>query len=126
MRACAAPVAPSIVVMTRLPSGCSRSRGCPGETRSPSSTSHSTTWPPWAAVTPIRSRRLATSPIGEPDGRTSASAASGAMWKVPLAGETTIRQVGEVSISANSPCLSQNARASSSCSGPLSAKVSTP
>ena len=48
------------------------------------------------------------------------------MWKVPFAGETTIRQVGEVSSSANSPCLSQNARAPSSWSGVLSAKVSTP
>src|SRR6185436_19981753 len=47
------------------PSGCSRISGCPGDTRSPSSTSHSTIWPPCAAVTPIRSRRLATSPIGD-------------------------------------------------------------
>jgi len=57
-------------------------------------------------VTPIRSRRLATSPIGDPDGRTSASAAFGAMWNVPLAGETTIRQVGVVSIWEASPCFS--------------------
>src|SRR4051794_23219509 len=28
------------------PTGCSRTSGCPGETRSPSSPSHSTTWPP--------------------------------------------------------------------------------
>ncbi len=77
-------------------------------------------------MTAIRSRRLATSPIRLPEGSTSTSAASSLTWKVPLAGETTIRQVGELSISANSPCLSQNARASSSWSGPLSANVSTP
>ena len=45
---------------------------------------------------------------------------------MPLAGETTIRHVGVVSIIDASPCLSQNARASSSWSGVLSAKVSTP
>ena len=45
---------------------------------------------------------------------------------MPLAGETTIRQVGVVSICEASPCLSQNARASSSWSGVLRANVSTP
>ena len=48
----------------RLPRGAGGRSGWPGETRSPSSTSHSTIWPPWAAVTLVRSRRLATSPIG--------------------------------------------------------------
>ena len=48
------------------PTGCSRIRGWPGETRSPSSTSHSTTSPPWAAVTVTLSRVLATSPISSP------------------------------------------------------------
>ena len=71
-------------------------------------------------------RLLATSPIGAPAARTEESAASGEMWKMPLEGATTIRHVGEFSISENSPCLSQNARASSSWSGVLSANVSTP
>ena len=48
------------------------------------------------------------------------------MWKVPLIGETTIRQVGVVSMPDASPCLAQNSRAASSWSGVLSAKVSTP
>ena len=47
---------------------------------------------------------------------------------MPLNGETTIRQVGLVSMPTPdaSPCLAQNARASSSWSGVLSANVSTP
>ena len=36
------------VAISSTPSGCRRSSGWPGETGSPSSTSHSTTWPPWA------------------------------------------------------------------------------
>ena len=45
---------------------------------------------------------------------------------MPLPGETTIRQVGEVSNALASPCLSQKSRAASSWSGVFSANVSTP
>ena len=79
-----------------------------------------------AARTSVRSRRLATSPSGAPGSSTTASPASAERWKVPLAGETTISQVGVVSITEASPCLAQNARASSSWSGVFRANVSTP
>ena len=49
MRACGAPVPPAMVGHQWVASGWSRRRGCPGETRSPSSTSHSTTEPPCGA-----------------------------------------------------------------------------
>ena len=74
----------------------------------------------------MRSRELATSPIVAPGASMSASAASAERWKVPFIGETTISQVGVVSIIEASPCLAQKARASSSWSGVLSANVSTP
>ena len=59
---------------------------------------------------------------GAPGSSMSASAASAERWKVPFVGETTISQVGVVSIIEASPCLAQKARASSSWSGVLSAK----
>ena len=49
-----------------------------------------------------------------------------AWWNVPFEGETSIRQVGVESMGEASPCLSANARASSSWSGVFSANVSTP
>ena len=73
---------------------------------------------PVAAAGDVADRRAGAS--------SAASTASGCRWKVPLPGETTIRQVGEVSNALASPCLSQKSRAASSWSGVLSANVSTP
>ena len=79
--------------MTVTPSGCRRSSGWPGETRSPSSTSHSMIVPPYGAVTGVSSR----GPDGRRSrrrGRAAALAQVGGWRKVPLAGATSIRQVG--------------------------------
>ena len=72
------------------------------------------------ALMTVLSRGLATSPIVAPGASTSRSAASRGAVERALAGETTIRHVGVVSICDASPCLSQKARASSSWSGVLS------
>ena len=100
--ACRAPLGrwPMLARSCRPPPGCSRSSGWPGETRSPSSTSHSTTWPPCGAddadpVAQAARRRRSAAPAREHVG---ARGGLGDRWKVPLAGETTIRQVGVVSM----------------------------
>ena len=97
--ACGAPWEPLDRGHQAAPSGCRRTSGWPGETRSPSSTSHSTTWPPCggddagavaqAGDVADRWRRRRARRRRRPRRR---------RWKVPLAGETTIRQVGVVSI----------------------------
>ena len=62
-----------------------------------------------------------------PGASSSAAAASSDRWKVPLAGETTIRQVGRgLDLRRPRRASRRTSRASSSWSGVLSANVSTP
>src|SRR5262249_28079515 len=78
--------------------GCSRRGGWRGAPLSPPSPSHSTIVPPCGAMTGIWSRRLWTAPTCWPLLSDSTSRASPSAWKVPLAGATSSRQVGAVSI----------------------------
>lgn len=84
--------------------------------------------PPCGALTSTSSRRLATFATTSPAVTVSPDSrrTSTSRVNVPLIGATSRRQVGEASISDGLPCLSTNARASSSWSGVFSANVSTP
>src|SRR5215207_1341411 len=107
-----------------LPSGCSRTRGCPGDTGSPSSTSHSTTVPPCGATTGLSSCRDTSVPMAVPGSSTVPSGRS-TRRMVPLAGATSIRQVGEPSCGAALPWRAARSRAASRSSGVFRATVST-
>src|SRR5699024_4712294 len=106
------------------PWGCRRRSGWPGETGSPSSTSHSTIVPAWSACTSRVSRReeirATTSPAG-----TSVPGGFVGIATVPLTGAVTIRHVGALASRAE-PCSRTISRAFSRSSGLLRASVSTP
>src|SRR5690349_7152280 len=90
------------------PSGWRRISGWPGETMSPSSTSHSTIVPPYGAVTANSSWRLCTAPIRASGAMVAPSGRSAVWWNVPLVGATSIRQVGFVSSTEAPPCFWMN------------------
>ena len=98
-----------------------------GRPRSPSSTSHSTTWPPCGAVTLVSSRGAGDRADRARRGRARRRpAASGARWKVPLAGRPASARSGWCRSARPRRACRTNARASSSWSGVLRANVSTP
>ena len=109
----------------RSPRGAAGSTAGRETTGSPSSTSHSTTVPPWGATTGCSSargpgcRRRCPGSSTVPSGRST-------MRIVPLAGATSIRQVGEPSCGAALPWRAARSRAASRSSGVLRATVSTP
>ena len=107
-------------------SGWRRTMGWPGETGSPSWTSHSTTTPPCGATTGVLSRRVSMVPTVAPMGRDSPTAVVRVWAKVPLAGAMSRRQVGWLPIEEAEVCWAIIAQAASRSSGDLSARVSTP
>ena len=127
MAACCGAAGPGAIVgHQEPPSGWRRSSGWPGETRSPSSTSHSTILPPCGGGDAGAVAQAGDLADRAPAASTSSAAAVGREWKVPLAGRRASARSAWCRCRDASPCLSQNARASSSWSGVLSANVSTP
>ncbi len=99
-------------------------RGWPGETGSPSSTSHSSTVPPCSAKSFCSSRRETTVTTCSPRAQLAALDGPAALDQCRRTGRPAARQV-EAALSGSctgSACLATNSRAASSWSGVLSAK----
>ena len=99
--------------------------GWPGATGSPSSTSHSTTVPPYGATTGCSSREVTSVPTAVP-GSIMVPTGRSTIRMVPLLGETSMRHEGEPSCGAALPCRATRSRAASRSAGVLRATVSTP
>ena len=107
-------------------SGWSRIRGWPGETGSPSSTSHSTTVPPWGAVTGCSSRSVTSMPIVTPGSSVDADRQRRRSGRCPCRGRRASARSGSRRAGTALPCRATRSRAASRSAGVFSATVSTP